>query len=545
MATPDTISDAMQDAGPNAGVDTIVAISTPPGRGGIGIVRLSGPDATSQASPDVVWVNNGYIQPGSNGGLDKDLPVSPTTTNYNFGKITCQRDLENFFRLWICGVPAITFSNGLSATLTCTPISGVPAINVYEAETNGGTLYLTDTNTAQSLVNETELGTVGTTTTGSGTLIFPDNFFDGSTKHLLFEGAGIGEGWFTLAIYQGTNSIMQASAFIDLHDVKDFYERAVITNNTSGVISNWSSTIETVQQASSTIGTDTNLVVFVHGINVDNWHWLDDSDTVLKRLYLAGYQGKFASVDWPCNPINFLTFLTLDENVFNNSELKAYKASTALNTYFSGLRTRFQNYRLNIFAHSQGNAVVSEAIAQGASFDNYILTQGALPASCYDVNTPTDATLAAREALNRTPEWQPMGYHGVYTNLSGNIINYYNSQDAVLNYWYDAQELFKPNGNYSYDGSNSVYSVLYTTYTVTDAQESRAEVSRSRTLAIGQQGLASGETKQGIMSATVDLHAQFGFNGTSDDEHSAQWTRPIQTSYLYYKQILLQILPTP
>ena len=31
-------------------VDTIAAISTPPGRGGIGIVRLSGPDAASIAA---------------------------------------------------------------------------------------------------------------------------------------------------------------------------------------------------------------------------------------------------------------------------------------------------------------------------------------------------------------------------------------------------------------------------------------------------------------------------------------------------------------
>src|ERR1700758_4319362 len=31
--------------------DTIVAISTPPGRGGIGIVRLSGPEASTIASP--------------------------------------------------------------------------------------------------------------------------------------------------------------------------------------------------------------------------------------------------------------------------------------------------------------------------------------------------------------------------------------------------------------------------------------------------------------------------------------------------------------
>ncbi len=31
--------------------DTIVAIATPPGRGGIGVVRLSGPDARQIAAP--------------------------------------------------------------------------------------------------------------------------------------------------------------------------------------------------------------------------------------------------------------------------------------------------------------------------------------------------------------------------------------------------------------------------------------------------------------------------------------------------------------
>jgi tRNA modification GTPase len=48
MATQDTIPDAIQDAGP--GTDTIAAISTPSGRGGIGIVRLSGPEAAQIAA---------------------------------------------------------------------------------------------------------------------------------------------------------------------------------------------------------------------------------------------------------------------------------------------------------------------------------------------------------------------------------------------------------------------------------------------------------------------------------------------------------------
>ena len=36
-------------AAPDTATDTIAAISTPPGRGGIGIVRLSGPQAASIA----------------------------------------------------------------------------------------------------------------------------------------------------------------------------------------------------------------------------------------------------------------------------------------------------------------------------------------------------------------------------------------------------------------------------------------------------------------------------------------------------------------
>ena len=36
--------------GRESSTDTIAAVSTPPGRGGIGIVRLSGPDAASIAA---------------------------------------------------------------------------------------------------------------------------------------------------------------------------------------------------------------------------------------------------------------------------------------------------------------------------------------------------------------------------------------------------------------------------------------------------------------------------------------------------------------
>jgi tRNA modification GTPase len=43
--------------------DTIVAIANPPGRGGIGVVRLSGPDATSIARPLLRLPHNGDLKP--------------------------------------------------------------------------------------------------------------------------------------------------------------------------------------------------------------------------------------------------------------------------------------------------------------------------------------------------------------------------------------------------------------------------------------------------------------------------------------------------
>src|SRR3974377_2530965 len=43
--------------------DTIVATATPPGRGGIGVVRLSGPEATSIAQPMLRLAHADGLQP--------------------------------------------------------------------------------------------------------------------------------------------------------------------------------------------------------------------------------------------------------------------------------------------------------------------------------------------------------------------------------------------------------------------------------------------------------------------------------------------------
>ncbi|MGA3283354.1 MAG: alpha/beta hydrolase [Verrucomicrobiota bacterium] len=521
----------------------------------------SGSDATSASSPMEFWVNSGNDKPGSGGNLDKDLPVPQNPPNSSYGQIRCQRNLENFARLWVCGTPALSYSqNNYLVNLTWQNVSsGSPSINIYRAcETNGGIGYLTNSATAAIQTTNAAYGTTlyGGTVTNGSTFWFPLNeFTNAGDHHYLFEGAGAGSGELVMTITQNGNTIAQASAWLDLHDIKDFYERAVITNNLSGAISNWSSAVKTLQYASSSaLGNDTNLIVFVHGINVDNVDWLDDSDTVFKRLYWAGFQGQFVTVDWPCNFFDW-SLLKTQTSVFNQSEIKAYKASATFAAYLTQLRAWFAGYRLHLFVHSQGNAMVSEAIRQsGISFDTYILTQGALPASAYDVNAPTNTSLQVAESVYGTPESQPMGYRGIYTNLTGRIVNFYNTLDPVLNWWITDQEGGKPDGYaenlivpctyYTFDGANGWHHNIFGSidYQVTDPEESRAMISRSLTLPIGQSGPASGH---GVIQSAVDLHANFNFGNTSFDDHSAQWAWPIQTTLPYYRQILLQIQPTP
>lgn len=127
------------------------------------------------------------------------------------------------------------------------------------------------------------------------------------------------------------------------------------------------------------------------------------------------------------------------------------------------------------------------------------------------------------------------------------MVNFYNPADGVLAIWVQDQRFLKlskyfSTAFYDSDGTNSFYHPFVGPgYTVADPQESRAMVARSRSLSVGQSGPAG---PSGIIQRTVDLGAQFDFFD-SVDEHSAQWTRPIQTSLSYYREILIRTQPTP
>jgi hypothetical protein len=523
-------------------------------------LAFNGTDATSQANPMTIWVNNGHTEHGHNGNLDFDLPTTFASTNYLAGKITCQRDLENFFRLWICGVPALPLSQNYTFTMSMSPISGNPAVNLYwSCETNGGIGYLTDTNIAAQQAFTDSAGdfgmSIGTVSNNCSCDLAEIAFAFGGTQHLLFEGAGIGLGQLTLTISQNSNVVAQTSVWLDLHDIKDFYEQAHATNVTSGLPpSSLISQCKIDHTTTKADGETGQVIIFVHGINNTQFNYYDSTETIFKRLYWSGYHGKVAGFRWPCAYLPFEN--TLNPFNYNIGEFYAWKSASALRVYLNYLRNRsdLTNYTINILAHSQGNVVASEAVKQGGAFDNYILTQGAIPAQCYDTGTPFQQKFLDKEASLPTPLYATNGgYHGYFTNLTGNLINFYNTNDYALAVgtfaghqanWEENQISQKPESfvfaqQYGYAPSTGISSSYYggviPPVPVTDPYEIMSMVARSRTHAVGAQGGMGGAIKS---TASNNLFAKYTF-GNTRDEHSAQFSRNIQRAWSYYDDVLL------
>jgi len=278
-------------------------------------------------------------------------------------------------------------------------------------------------------------------------------------------------------------------------------------------------------------------------------------------LYWAGYQGRFASFRWPCA---YLPPNTLNPFLYNVGEFYAYKSAAAFKTYLTYLRNntnRLAGYSIDIIAHSQGNVVASEALEQGAPFDNYILSQGAIPAHCYDTNTNNVPFLQkfidAETDHGATPlSASHGGYDGYFTNLTGNLVNFYNTNDFALisgatldiqSNWEENQRARKPEDftdsintwYYFYIATNQTCYVDHnsTNGTVTDLQEAKAMVARSRSHAIGAE-----DNAHGVISSSVDLINTFGF-GKTRPEHSAEFSRDIQDVRGYYDEVMRTFNP--
>jgi hypothetical protein len=501
---------------------------------------FSGADATAQGSPMEYWVNSGW---DDQNGVDRP---NYGNTNYMDAMINWPRDLENFARLWVCGVPALPSAQGYCVTLSWQNVIGNPAVNLFRSvETNGGIGYLTDTNVAAEQTDfelPNGAGLVFAQVQSGTTFTFPANFFtNNANKYFLFEGAGIGSGELTLTVWQGTNAIAQTGVWVDLHDIKDFYEQAHIAgvSTTFPAMVNTTNTSSFVSDHEVSPSTDETkqLVVFVHGWRMGMFDYQDFSDTMFKRLYWAGYHGRFASLRWSTLSADDYKVLSdlLSYTTFNRSEHIAFDSGAGACAYLDWLKSRLPDYLIGVTAHSMGNVLMAEALkdqlAEGHHvIDNYVMMQAAMTAHCYNTGLPNYSVFTAAEASSPTPDIY-RGYPGsIGAAVNNQIINFFNPNDFALATgtfltanvnWEGNQKNYKPDWvqGYTSDGTICFHDV---TSVVTNPHEQMAFAARPRAKAAGAlEGIS------GAVSGELDLKANYGFDTDSHD-HSAEFNWNIQ-----------------
>ncbi len=510
-------------------------------------------DSTSQDRPFRFWGNN-------------------DTTRTSQTTIDTPTNLENFSRLAIRlnnllaqSVQNGTFQIGLKWKQID---SGSPAIQVYScADTNGSLNYLTSSTTAASQIAATYNSSLGSAS-GSNVVTLPKGNLSTGNNYFLFEAKGIGKGKLEMVILdQNGNQIGEGgSLWLNLVDIKTMYQRAVATGAGSGQNppafpyltggqfndSSLGTTVETSKPFVQPSDESKQCTIFVHGWNTDYNGYINNSETMFKRLWWQGYKGRFIGYRWPSQ-----TSLTS----FNSSEWLAWLYGRPFMNYVNGIKGRFSI--MSVVAHSQGNVVVASAIQEGLSFDNYLMLQAAIPTGCYTTANQYNnySLFAAAEQSSPTPDnYQAGGYRGFLTPEMGNVrryYNYYNPQDFALstgNYlwglvaanWEINERDYKPDtpNGYHYNYISfygyfiGVSSTIYPNHNVIDIHESVSFVARPRSQAAG-----ADPNSASVFGGATDLSRSPYSFGRDLSDHSGEFTRPLQQVWSLYKNFENVISP--
>jgi len=459
--------------------------------------RINGPDFTSIRDPFAFWLNNDFDRghvvdktdfeeddlPG--GGSPVTGARSVTDCDYQWAlgyyAIPWKRDLEDYTRLWVPGIAALYQAHtnlNFELSIRNNDSATGPAINIFQAvETNGGTLYLTDTNIANQQIAHTPAASLARLLPGS-ILHLNDLFlFAGRTNdYFIFCGARRGKGELVLQIKSGTNLLAETSAWIDLKDIKEMYERWTIgdiprtdivpTNVASLAPEDLPTGVTPFQYPYSASDTNTSYILHVHGWNLARWEKDRFAETAYKRLYWQGYQGRFGLFRWPTK-YNFdgasWYDRTTDADNFDSSEWNAWRSSDGLNWLLNRLNTMYPG-QVRMYGHSLGNVVAGEALKKatnGLLVSVYAAVQAAIPSHLYDPNTPI-RSLGIQDS--GTPNayahyWasnSPCYFNGIAGASA--FVNFYNPVDyAVAGPW-ELNQNFKPDEGLGYHYSSGVFS---------------------------------------------------------------------------------------
>jgi len=250
-------------------------------------------------------------------------------------------------------------------------------------------------------------------------------FDDRGTARLIFEGVSGNDRCMTqqktcflkLTIKdKGTDKIaVSTKLYIDLHDIKDFYAHHTVG---TGIEQEPEDTVKVdIPGVETTLFTPDNLqdkvdyVLFIHGWRMPYEERVSFAETTLKRLYWAGYKGKFGTFSWPttwffkpayANTLETLGYIFGDITSYSRGEKIARNSGKFLKKQLEEIKQDHNS--LQVIAHSMGNLVIGEALKlmDPGIVDNYIATQAATSSGAYDsdqtemnfifIGKPNDAT---------------------------------------------------------------------------------------------------------------------------------------------------------
>ena len=423
----------------------------------------SGPDNTFQRQPYTFWCNNNYDRwdndyPFGTPEQDDQETASQPDCNYTdaFGNrlIPCTRDLEDFARLWLCGMTSNLLAQlPLDASVTLSMNSTANELNDYDngenqpaidlflaADSDGGIGYLTNATIAAAQTNIADCPYVGRLGPSSSirlnTVI---NQFHAT--HFIWCGVSNGIGQVTLTISEGTNILGQTSTYIQIQDIKQMYERYTVGDNPSqSPAARAVLTTEGLQPGASPFTyppptiTNTPYMLLVHGYNMAPWEKDSYAETAYKRLYWQGYQGRFGSFQWP----------TAEKAVqFGPSEIQAWQSAQGLLYKLNDLNATYPG-QVYLMAHSLGNVVAGEALRLAGSnqvVNTYAAFEAAVTAHAYDPNTTLYTLTYDSGTPDRYAYYYTNGAPCYFNGISGagNYVNFFNPNDFALRLWLQFQ----------------------------------------------------------------------------------------------------------
>lgn len=424
------------------------------------------------------WVNNDRDVQGTEDGQSVEDDAESGDDSID-AQISCKRDLEDFSRLHIL-LGTLGASGQLTYTLRMAADDDQvqPMLNVFPAiNLSDGYLGLpSDQATPQQpdeQITKPLLAAVGklpVTLSAASLKVAGANPF-------LFEGRMPGKGRLLLtANHQGV-AVATRGVALELVDPTWFYDHFVVSQTTADENSPVKPVVnpEGMATGASRLGlnrpaTD-DYVLYVHGWNMRSWEKRRWTETIVKRLWWQGYQGKVGLFDWPCNTFTLVPGPTN----YDRSEYKAWQSAQALEGVLGQLSGSHSG-QIRLLAHSQGNVVAGEALRRGDAglVHTYVASQAALSAGFYSQYDQA-AGPAPGYAVALDPEtpdilafYPPEGrrpyLEAVPTKVGGRMVSYFNAEDYALvtaSFSWEVNNRYKPDESIGYDYLGAVSQYEY------------------------------------------------------------------------------------